>query len=101
MVEVLLFRILATVKNDKKKTVDFSRETVIFLLIKPYRLLQRCERGVVDATPFYMERVTRNCCFLNLSFGIENKNLLKHLMIKPWFDHEVLLVNKAEIANHL
>jgi len=48
-----------------------------------------------------MERVTRNCCFLNLSFGIENKNLLKHLMIKPWFDHEVLLVNKAEIANNL
>lgn len=98
---MLLFRILATVKNDKKITVDFSKETVIFLLIKPCRLLKKCERGVVSTTPLYMERVTRNCCFLNLSFGIENKNLLKHLMIKPWFDHEVLLVNKAEIANNL
>lgn len=58
-IAMLLFRILATVKNDKKITVDFSRETVIFLLIKPCRLLKRCERGAVDATPFYMERVTK------------------------------------------
>ncbi len=41
-IAMLLFRILATVKNDKKITVDFSKETVIFLLIKPCRLLKRC-----------------------------------------------------------
>ena len=29
-IAMLLFRILATVKNDKKITVDFSKETVIF-----------------------------------------------------------------------
>ena len=56
---MLIFGILATVKNDKKITVDFSRETVIFLLIKPCCLLKRCERGVGDVTPFYMERVTK------------------------------------------
>ncbi|RXA62201.1 hypothetical protein EQ871_12325 [Enterococcus casseliflavus] len=52
-IAMLLFRILATVKNDKKITVDFSRETVIFLLIKPCRLLKRCERGVVATGFFY------------------------------------------------
>ncbi|EGC71320.1 hypothetical protein HMPREF9087_0070 [Enterococcus casseliflavus ATCC 12755] len=41
-IAVLLFRILATVKNNKKITVDFSKEMVIFLLIKPCRLLKRC-----------------------------------------------------------
>ena len=40
-IAVLLFRILATVKNNKKITVDFSKETVIFLLIKPCRLRKR------------------------------------------------------------
>lgn len=39
-IAMLLFRILATVKNDKKITVDFSRETVIFLLIKPVAFLK-------------------------------------------------------------
>jgi len=54
-IAMLLFRILATVKNDKKITVDFSKETVIFLLIKPCRLLQRCERGVVATGFFYTD----------------------------------------------
>jgi len=54
-IAMLLFRILATVKNDKKITVDFSKETVIFLLIKPCRLLKRCERGVVATDFFYTD----------------------------------------------
>ena len=33
-IAMLLFRILATVKNDKKITVDFSKETVIFITNK-------------------------------------------------------------------
>jgi len=57
---MLIFGILAAVKNDKKKiTVNFNRETVIFLIIKNCRLLKRCERRVVATTPFYMERVTK------------------------------------------
>ena len=54
-IAMLLFRILATAKNDKKITVDFSKETVIFLLIKPSRLLKRCERGVVATGFFYTD----------------------------------------------
>ena len=51
-IAILLFRILATVKNDKKITVDFSRETVIFLLIKPVAFLKGAKEELLTQLLF-------------------------------------------------
>lgn len=51
-IAMLLFRILATVKNDKKITVDFSRETVIFLLIKPVAFLKGAKEELLTQLLF-------------------------------------------------